>query len=245
MNEPINNIQQEEIDVLNDNEDGENDEYLNVANATEDEDELDSSFTRYGFVHITKTGGTAIFRFLKKHYPEYFNTFRGQKAHSVRSDWVKKPILVIREPMERYISIYHYWKYGSNVWKRGSQWQPNVESIHDFTQKLKNKEPMKLNHSFTWRDHFLPQSEWLKPWNYNKTIVILYKKDLNQSIQDLLSYLDIPNKGVEMQKVNSTQTKEEINLTEEDIAYIYDRYKQDFKLYNLVTNHPEYFMKVI
>jgi hypothetical protein len=234
---------------INNEEENENEDeaYLDHDENLENDDNegLNSQSTRYGFIHITKTGGTAVFRFLRKHYSEHINTFKGRKPHSVRSDWVPKPILIIREPTERFISIYHYWKYGSDLWHRPKDWNPAVKSIHEFTQKLKSGEPMRLNHSFTWKEHFLPQSAWIKPWNYNKTIVLKYNKDLNNSVQELIKYLDIPVKDIEVPKQNSTSKKEEINLVDDDYIFLRQRYREDYDLWHDVNNNPNKFLKVI
>lgn len=201
---------------------------------------------KYGFVHITKTGGTAFKLFLNKHYKKYFNIFEKMKHHEPRAKQVINPITIIRDPIERYKSIYNYWRFGSTQFKRKLDWDPDINSIHEFTQKLKtNWRDLTKRIDFTWEEHFLPQSEWLKNSDYKRTIVIQYQDDLNESLNSLLDYLKIEkdNKFV-LKKYNVTNKKEE-DLNEEDLNFVNDLYAEDFVLFESIKNKKHLFKKVI
>lgn len=199
---------------------------------------------KYQFIHITKTGGTAVKNFLNEHYKDHFETFSQLKHHELRAKNVKNPITIIRDPIDRYISIYNYWKKGSEAHKRQKDWVSNIDTVHQFTEKLiSDWDSITSAFGYTWFEHFIPQSEWISPDDYSKTIIIKYKPDLNKSIQFLLDILNI-NKGKILKKSNITNKKIE-NLNEEDLNFINEFYKEDIKLYKLIHTNPEKFKKVI
>ena len=98
-----------------------------------------------------------------------------------------------------------------------------------------------------WEVHYDPQSNWIKKDVYSNTIVIKYEEDLNNKIIDLLKYLNIENKGIRLEKSNITRKleNEKVILDDEDIAFIKEKYKDDFELLDDLNNHPELFLHVI
>ena len=98
-----------------------------------------------------------------------------------------------------------------------------------------------------WRVHYYPQVHWIKQDVYSNTIVITYEEDLNNKINALFDYLNIPNKNIKLEHNNVTRKKEgeEVVLDDEDIQFIKERYKDDFELWENALNHPEMFKKVL
>ena len=128
--------------------------------------------TKYTFIHPTKTGGTACETFFKEHYSEFIKGI----GHDNKCMNDNNPIVIIRDPIDRFISMYKYWKYGSldiDKYKRGVVFLKhyNGYTIKDFIQLIKNKRHGDLYQNFTWNQHFEPISNWINNVNYDNIIV--------------------------------------------------------------------------
>ena len=160
------------------------------------------------------------------------------------------PIIIIRDPVDRFISMYKYWKYGSrdiDIYKRDSVFLKNYNNytIKDFIQLIKNKQHGDLYQNFTWNQHFEPITNWINNVDYANIIVILYTKNLNEKINNLLRLLNIENKHVKLPIVNVSNNKENIQLDDNDILFVKSYFANDFKLYDDINNRPELFKRVI
>ena len=97
----------------------------------------------YQFVHVPKTGGTAVEVLFEKNYID--------RIVGTTHKWVCKidnnPIVIIREPIERFISAYHYWKNGSHGRNsRDNTFHEKYDSytIKDFIQLQKERKKSEL-----------------------------------------------------------------------------------------------------
>jgi len=200
----------------------------------------------YTFIHPTKTGGTACERFFEENYSKFIKG----RGHDNKCTNNNNPIIIIRDPIDRFISMYKYWKYGSldiDKFKRNSVFLQNYNqyTIKDFIRLIRNKQHGDLYQSFTWNQHFEPITNWINNTNYANIIVILYSKNLNEKINKLLNTLKIKIKPVELPIINVSNNKENIQLDDDDILFIKSYFADDFKLYNDVKNRPELFKQVI
>ena len=201
---------------------------------------------KYTFIHPTKTGGTACETFFNEHYSEFIKG-RGHDNKCMNNN---NPIIIIRDPIDRFISMYKYWKYGSldiDKYRRNSVFLQNYNqySIKDFIRLIKNKQHDDLYQSFTWNQHFEPITNWINNVDYANIIVILYTKNLNEKINKLLEVLKIKPKPVELPIINVSNNKENIQLDDDDINFIKSYFADDFKLYDDVKNRPELFKHVL
>jgi len=201
---------------------------------------------KYTFIHPTKTGGTACETFFKEHYSEFIKG----TGHDNKCMNNNNPIIIIRHPIDRFISMYKYWKYGSldiEKYKRNGGFLQNYYNytIKDFIRLIKNKQHDDLHQSFTWKQHFEPITNWINNVDYANIIIILYTKNLNEKINKLLDTLKIKTKPVELPIINISNNKENIQLDDNDILFIKSYFADDFKLYDNVKNRPELFKLVI
>ena len=204
------------------------------------------SNAKYTFIHPTKTGGTACETFFNEHYSEFIKG-RGHDNKCMNNN---NPIIIIRDPIERFISMYKYWKYGSldiDKYKRNSIFLQNYNNytIKDFIRLIKNKQHEYLYQSFTWNQHFEPIKKWVNNTKYENIIVILYTKNLNEKINKLLDTLKIQPKPVKLPILNVSNNKENIQIDDNDILFIKSYFADDFTLYNDAKNQPELFKHVL
>ena len=203
----------------------------------------------YTFIHPTKSGGTAIENYIKKHYSEHITGIGHDNICSNHNN----PIIVVRDVKSRFISMYKYWKNGSidTIFKRDINWKKKYKNftILDFINILKF-DKKKLYNGFTWNQHFSNTSTWINNTDYKNIIIIKYDNNLNNKIQQLINYLKIPNKNIPLDVVNKSfidnYDKHFIQKYDKQIdEFIKIYFKDDFILVNKINNHPELFKTVI
>ena len=207
---------------------------------------------KYVFIHPTKVAGSAFIKYVEKYYINHFE----YKGHYIKATHVNNPILFIRDPYDRFISMYKYWKYGSydyNEHQHSINHLQNVEkyNIKDFITFVKNKNPILIT-PFTSFIHIMPQTWWIEEADYHKCIIVIYDKNkMEEKVFKLLDYLEsikvLVNKKYEFQKINVSNhcNKENIILDNEDIKEITILYQNDFKLIEKIKNNSHFFKKVL
>ena len=200
----------------------------------------------YTFIHPTKTGGTACELFFAKYYSEYIKG----SGHINKCNNLNNPIIIIRNPIDRFISIYKYWKNGAidTKYKRNIEFINKYKdiTIKEFINLLKLKSTKDLYLDFTWKQHFDPQTEWItKGTEYKNVIIIKYEKNLNNKINTLINLLNIKNKNVDLPLINVSKDVDNIILDEEDISFIKEYFSNDYILSFLIDTKPELFRAVL
>jgi hypothetical protein len=205
---------------------------------------------KFLFIHPTKVGGSAFIKYTEKYYPNYFE----YKGHDFKTSNSENPILFIRDPYDRFCSMYKYWKYGSIDYEPHQHSEIHIEkvkkyNIKDFIQFVKEKNSILIT-SFTSFTHIRPQKWWINENDYKKCIIILYDKNkMEEKIFDLLNDLEnkriLKNNKFPLTRVNvSNHNQEKIILDENDQKEIYNIYKDDFELIQKIKNEPQLFKKV-
>ena len=193
---------------------------------------------KFTFVHPTKCGGTSIYNILEKKYSKYFIL----NHHDTVCNDYNNPIIIVRDPVDRFKSMYKYWKYGSEKYGHTKQYIKNM-SIKDYINLIKTKSPL-LKHSYTWDKHYAPITDWIKVSNYKKLIVIKYCKDLNIPFQKMITSFNIKNLNIPIPHSNVSKTKENIVLDDEDLQFIKEHFKKDYELIELINTNPRLFRGV-
>lgn len=207
----------------------------------------------YTFIHIPKCGGTSVEKYFEAHYSDRIIG----TTHKWLCEKDNNPIVIIRNPFDRFISLYHYWKYGSHGRNsRGTEFTEKYGncSIKDFieifkrnTDAIKNNYIHELVSGYMWRIHYFPQVYWIQRDCFENAIVIKYTENLDEKIHVLLDYLHIQDKNISLEKSNVTRTKdgEQAVLDEEDIVWLREHFREDFELWNAANETPERFKYVL
>jgi hypothetical protein len=206
---------------------------------------------KYTFVHVTKSGGTAFYSYFTKHLSEWFE---GNRKHTLLCDKYTNPILILRHPVERFLSMYKYWKNGSDM-HRPKQTSDKIRAatIKDFIDIFKRgrdnpailKEEL-YGRNYLWDAHYKPTDHWINGVDWKYITIIVYTKHLENIIPDkLCATLNIPVPEARLETVNVSIAKEPVMLDDEDIAFIKEQYAADYKLWDAVHTSPELFHAVI
>jgi hypothetical protein len=196
----------------------------------------------YNFIHCTKSGGTAFNECIIRNYSNYI---KGNN-HSVLCENNNNPIIIFRNPIDRFISMYKYWRNGSNKWgfkQNRLELNKNI-TIKDYINFIKCNDKTLMT-SYTNDLHYKPTSYWINNTEYKNLIIITYDNDLNIKLRRLLRHLNIPKLNVSVEKVNVSINDENIILDKEEIKFIKTYFSEDFKLMNFIVNKPEVFKMVI
>jgi hypothetical protein len=200
---------------------------------------------KYTFIHPTKSGGIAIDEYFTEHYREYISD---SKLHKNKCTDTNNSIIVVRDVESRFLSMYKYWKYGSDRWKREKKELKNI-SLIDFINLLKTNK-RKLYGGIIWNQHFDNTTDWINT-DYKNIIVIRYSSNLNDKIQKLLQVLEIPNKYIPLPKTNVSRKIEDesdlhLQLNDPIVKeFISSYFKSDIELIETIRLHPERFKHVI
>lgn len=209
------------------------------------------------FIHIPKTGGSTIWKFLNKNYTNEFMFENRTPYHSLRAVNIPKDITIVtsvRDPYERFLSTYSYYLYGSDMWSHRHAYR-RTENIKEFIIDilpviLKTNQ---IDGDVVWRNHFLKQAYFLDPSRHEDTILILYNNELYDNLKTISKYLhenmDFPLADKDLDKKTHNKTLRYKELTPEDSDYVKSFvkrfYKEDYNLFSLIKNQPERFKKII
>jgi len=200
-----------------------------------------NSNEKFLFIHPTKTGGTAIEDFFERYYG---HRILG-KGHGITCACAANPIIVFRDPYERILSIYYYFKYGAeDLPKHRPKSDRGNITIQQFLESILNSKINKYFDHYFIIDHIRPQAFWYDD-RLCKNIVLKYSKDLNAQAQKLLKHIGEPESKNKIPLKNITKNKRAINLSDDQKTIIKELYKADFILQDYINNKPEKFRLVI
>jgi len=210
---------------------------------------------KYTFIHIPQNGGHTIKHYVTKNninnlichdtnHPINYRLPRktvGQIHHSLVCEKYINPIIVWRDPIERFEQLYIHWKNTTTHWMtiRAKKILENELTIDNFISLFSSSEKAYYFNPGLWEVHFLPQSFWLGNCPLNDIIIIKHNPNLLLSFQKIISHKN--NK--ELKKTENT--KKRIVLEPHHLTFIRDFYKKDFEIYNMMHKTPSAFKKVV
>jgi hypothetical protein len=203
-----------------------------------------SKSNKLTFIHPTKCGGTTVENFMHENYRKYFQL---NKAHGQSCLNHNNPVMIVRDPIDRFKSMFKFWKYGSRINRRSESFLNKYKNVtvKQFIQFIKNDKKEHLFGGVTWDVHIKPITHWIKNTKLYNIIILKYQKNLDNSVQKLLEIMKIPSKNVHVPYFNVSSCKENVILDDEDIQFIKEYYRSDYDLWEKINEHPYLFRVVI
>ena len=203
------------------------------------------------YVHIPKTGGSAVEAWLREAWPRRI-TLSGHHKLTLASSKAAVTLVTIREPLERFVSTHSYWVHGAadEPWhRRSDDWVPclggtsskfDLRSLTGFV----NAARAGVIDLEAWDDWFgcapfKRQMDWLAGGDVAKAIVVRYDSDpgvfaerVGGAVRLALGDAgDVPL----MRVVNATRRREHCVLADDDAAWVRERYAADAELWDRVN----------
>lgn len=195
---------------------------------------------KFTFVHPTKCGGTSVENFLNKYYSKYFYT----NVHINRCENNNNSILIVRDPVDRFKSMFKYWKSGSEIFIHNNERIDKYKHINikTFIKMIQNNSNILYN-NFLKNIHYKPITYWIND-KYENIIIVKYCKNLNIPFQKMINSFNIPNLNIQIPHINVSKNNENIILDDEDLQFIKEYFKTDYELINLINTNPKLFRGV-
>jgi chondroitin 4-sulfotransferase 11 len=186
----------------------------------------------YIFIHIPKTGGTSIRRQLGNH-PSLkcynhrpYEWVMDQIEHSRNSQFV---FTIVRNPWDRILSLYHYWKQQEvkhQFYKYDKRIVDHIKSINmsfkQFIHSIQEKDPiiMSKNHVNPYIEYYLPS---LEPLDY-----IGRFENLQQDFNTICDKIGIPHQ--QLPHANKSKHKHYTEYYDDETKQIVaERYAKDIE----------------
>ena len=197
---------------------------------------------RVTFVHIPKTGGTSIRRALVEAGCRTMRLPNRAAQHEVTAAFatrdMRRCILVLREPTDRFVSA--YWYFVSNealaIRERTGQGDPKatprvrhpsfptVGSLIDAAGARRE--------SILGRTIFAPQSNWADVKDFARTTVVCYDERLSERAASAIRRVTSPPCNVTIPRMNIAARPEAGDLLNETHrAWLRERYARDYSLW--------------
>lgn len=231
--------------------------------------------TKIGWVRTTKTGSSFFENSFLRLYKKGYVIGLDAMPHCLTTasfDPNIFPIMTVRSPVDRFISVFNYYLYGSNLYSDVHTKNlifERTDDIYKFCQKIfpaiNQLGPIKYyqeyfqkhitadgKNDYIWKAHIDPLTEWIKTEDYHRTIIVCYDpfmipvcKITAKYLYEELDFPLIPD--ISPQRVNQTIKYHRFN--DKETAYIEgfvrEYYASDYELLDKIGNRPELFKKVI
>jgi hypothetical protein len=204
------------------------------------------------YVHVPKTGGSAVEAWLRESWPRRV-TLSGHHKLTLASSKALVTLITLREPLERFVSTHAYWVHGAadEPWhRRSDDWVPclggtttefDLRSLTGFVAAARAG----VIDLEAWDDWFgcapfRRQMDWLAGGDVARAVVIRYASDpavfaerVGGAVRMALGEAgDVPP----MRVVNATRRREHCALADDDAAWVRERYAADAELWASVSS---------
>jgi len=187
------------------------------------------------FLHIPKTGGTAIRTFFQK-CPGFTFPLHSVVAKNCESN---KYYAVIRHPYDRLFSSFTYYKYGSLRYNRLKRIATNMtfltflqglsnKSSHDHRESVSITTQRRKHTPWVWSVHFQDQYSWFR--NCARQVHILcHSERLLEVVANLTSCKHLPFRNVNPTLPSNESKVRWDHLDESLKKFVRTKYKHDFE----------------
>jgi len=203
---------------------------------------------KLGFVHIPKSGGNTIEKLIRRRYAKWF--LHPSFGHREKNIDYPHSFAIVREPVDRFLSAYFYWRNGAknSEWSFKKQFARKAKTLDEFMYywdkgdvEFMNQLDTEITKPFF---HFAPQKKWLIDSANDRTIILKYSDNIDMQFSELLKFLKLPKLEV-VQKINVTANKNEDYDREAVSKWVERVFHEDVLLWNNITNDTNNYLKVI
>jgi hypothetical protein len=191
------------------------------------------------FIHIPKNGGTSLIKALNISKVTHIKASEYTNKEGQQSELTKKySFSVVRNPYERFISLYNYARMEISYYHNNIEPEKSKYGKHMDYEILKNSTigecarllvEGKLKHDVFW-NHWEPQYTWVVSEGKIKVKKIYKLEDLNELVFDFKKYFDEEVLVPTLNKSTMTNNFEELDIETKRIIQEY--YYYDFKYFN-------------
>jgi len=200
------------------------------------------------FIHIPKCGGTSLARSLGFNFSTYHTTIveAKERINPLLYKYFFK-FAVIREPIDRFVSLYSYAKMPVSLYHDNINDNPNKKphldyallkdaSINDCVDYLLEG---KLKHEVKWGLQWLPQTNWIEDKNGN--ILVDYLGCFNRLQEDFMYIKNKLKLKSNLSNLNKSERKKDIKsmLTPKNISILEEYYAKDLITFTKFTASKE------
>jgi|TARA_B110001452_G_C15240291_1_gene429375 hypothetical protein len=189
----------------------------------------------YNYCHIAKTAGTSLRDSVaNREEINYYGHSKLDKCSIMDNNFV-----IIRDPIDRFISSFNYCKYGSDIYRIHDNPSSSIDdkelNINEFISKLKEGDEDSWN-IINSTEGICGEGHWKSQHDFigEKTKLACYNKDpnlLEQNINNILKglpYLELKNEN-KTGKGNHSITRDDLN--DESIKWIEEHFSKDLSLW--------------
>jgi len=189
---------------------------------------------KWSFVHIPKTGGTTIIKYIEKYIPNIIHKDRkkvkdGEKYFLIFGHFKpnlypdRKKIIWLRHPVDRVISNYLHlkWRFENNS-KKFIIIDENVKHFPKNTDII------------TFAKNTLHVYKFFTNYNINQFDYVGFQENMNDDLKGLCDLLNIPFDKSMIGNYRSDQKPDDYNISNKNIKKLYSLLKNDIEFYENV-----------
>ena len=208
-------------------------------------------FTKKYTIICPKFNEFIMINYFHMYYSKYF---KYSDSTSLCTKY-NNPIVLINNPIDRFILLYLYWK-NIKIINYKLKWNQYVYDadrlflIKEFitelsTNQIIHSKPSNINEN-EWLSIFKQQSEWINLLDYKYIgIVACNNNNINKQINRLLTHLHITNKNIHIPNKIKYNLDSMKKLTNNEFLEVHQLFRNDLLLWNNIKYNKDIFKFVI
>ena len=190
------------------------------------------------FIHIPKAAGTSICMTLYGMPTLGHQKIRDWHSWFPRSSRRVTTFSVMRDPLERFVSAFHFLKKGGITPEDEVFGKEVLGSFRDPDELAEAMLKEEFRKKIISQIHFIPQVEFLRDKEGRISIDLLLPMERMDAVEGILS--KVLHREVTIPRLNNSDSKELPSLEPKNQAFIRDLYSDDCSLYaSLIATNPE------